>query len=444
MRQFFGTDGIRGRANQWPITSEFILKMAMASAVVFGQSNHPVVIGKDTRLSGYMIESALMSGFVAMGMEVILVGVMPTPALSMLTKSLRASLGVMISASHNPFHDNGIKFFGPDGHKLTDIQETKLESLLDHDSVILASPDRIGKAYRLEDAGGRYIEFSKSSFPKNLRLDGLKIVVDCAHGATYKIAPKVLWELGAEIIPIAVSPTGLNINENSGALHPEMLQKAVLENNADVGLALDGDGDRLIMVDEKGTILDGDQILALIASSWKQSNLLSSSGIVATQMSNLGLERFVNSLGLTLHRSNVGDRYVLESMRANKCNVGGEKSGHIIFSDYATTGDGLIAALQVLRVMIEKQKPLSECGFLYNSVPQINTQIDLKSKLNPELITNLNTQWNDYLKSYDGTILIRPSGTEPILRIMAQGDNEPKLKEVIEKVIETLQQHKVA
>ncbi|MDP1974553.1 MAG: phosphoglucosamine mutase, partial [Alphaproteobacteria bacterium] len=342
-RKYFGTDGIRGKTNDFPMLPEIAMKVAMATAQVIGPKSYrqAVVIGKDTRLSGYMLEPALTAGFVSLGFDVYLVGPMPTPAVAMLTRSLRADLGVMISASHNPFEDNGIKIFGSDGYKLSDDLEHKIEVLIENPEWIRATPENLGHATRLEDARGRYIEFAKNTFPKKMRLKGLKIVLDCANGAAYKVAPTVLWELGAQVIPISVNPDGININHQCGAMHPEVLSKAVLEHKADLGIALDGDADRIMMVDEKGRLVDGDQIMTLIAKFFYETNRLKGNGVVGTIMSNLGMERYLNAMKLDLVRAKVGDRYVMEKMVEGKYNVGGEQSGHIILTDYTTTGDGL-------------------------------------------------------------------------------------------------------
>ena len=373
-RKLFGTDGIRGTANQEPMTAETALRVAMAAGRWFtrGDHRHLVVIGKDTRLSNYMLEPAMTSGFASMGMDVVLVGPMPTPGVAMLTRSLRADVGVMLSASHNKFEDNGIKLFGPDGYKLSDEVEAEIEAMVAEGDMAahLAAPSALGRVRRLEDAQGRYIEFVKYTFPRGLRLDGLKIVVDCANGAAYRIAPSVLHELGADVIPIAVTPDGTNINRDCGATVPEAMCQQVVAHGADIGIALDGDADRVIVADETGAVLDGDQLMALVASSWQKSKRLAGNEIVATVMSNLGLERYLQSLGLQLIRTKVGDRYVLEYMRAKGCNVGGEQSGHIILSDYATTGDGLIAGLQVLAALVESGKPLSEIGRIFTPYPQ--------------------------------------------------------------------------
>ena len=449
-RQFFGTDGVRGQANIWPMTPDLIMKLAMATALKFtrGDHRHSVVIGKDTRQSGYMVESALTAGFVSMGMDVVLLGPLPTPAVAMLTRSLRADLGVVISASHNPYMDNGIKFFGPDGFKLSDAEEKDIEILItqhhsgkEQGNMPLAHSTMLGKAYRLDDAAGRYIEFAKATFPRGMRLDGLKIVVDCANGAAYKVVPKILWELGAEIIPIGVTPDGTNINDHCGATYLKPLQEAVLAHKADLGIALDGDADRLMMVDETGLMIDGDQLLALIATSWAEDGDLRGNGIVATHMSNLGLERYLESKDLKLIRTAVGDRYVLEAMRAHGCNVGGEQSGHIILRDYTTTGDGIIAALQTLSVLVQKQLKASQLGQIFDPVPQILKSIRTSNfaPLKDGRVRKVIEEAELCLIKDQGRLLIRQSGTEPLIRIMAQGDNEQTLTKVVHNIIETIE-----
>ncbi len=435
-RKFFGTDGIRGKANIEPITVETMTKVAMATAAELRRGNHRhrVVIGKDTRLSGYLLEPALTAGFISMGMDVMLLGPMPTPAVAMLTRSLRCDLGVMISASHNPYQDNGIKFFGADGYKLTDDIELAIEARLDSDlSKLRVGPTELGRASRLDDERGRYIEFVKNTFPKGLRLDGLKIVVDCAHGAAYKVAPRVLWELGAEVISLGVSPDGTNINKDCGATAPEAMQSAVVKHGAHLGIALDGDADRLIMCDENGKVIDGDQIMALIARAWHQSGQLKGDGVVATVMSNLGFERFLKTLALSLKRMPVGDRYVVDHMRTNDYNLGGEQSGHIILGDYGTTGDGLIAALQVLAVIQQQDKPVSEAGRVFAPVPQLlknvrykNAAISLDNEFLQNAIRNAETRLGA-----GGRLLIRKSGTEPLIRVMAEGDDETLITSVV-------------
>ncbi|MEH6726961.1 MAG: phosphoglucosamine mutase, partial [Hyphomicrobiales bacterium] len=373
-RRYFGTDGIRGKSNQFPMTPDIAMKAGMAAGLTFmrGDHRHRVVIGKDTRLSGYMIETALVAGFTSVGMDVFLTGPVPTPAVALLTRSLRADLGVMISASHNPYHDNGIKLFGPDGYKLSDEKEQEIEALLDADlSGSLAKPDALGRAKRVDGVLDRYIETAKRTLPRSMTLEGLRIVVDCANGAAYKAAPEALWELGAEVVRIGVEPDGFNINRGCGSTAPQKLVDKVREVRADVGIALDGDADRVLMVDEQGNIIDGDQLMAVVAQSWKEQDRLSEPGIVATVMSNLGLERFLEEQDLTLARTNVGDRYVVEHMRAHGYNVGGEQSGHLVLSDYTTTGDGLIAALQILAVVKQEGKPVSEVCNRFEPVPQL-------------------------------------------------------------------------
>ena len=395
MRKFFGTDGVRGPANEEPMTAETALKIAMAAGLYFapetGKQRPLAVIGKDTRLSGYMLEPAMVAGFTAIGMDVILVGPMPTPGVAMLTRSLRADLGVMLSASHNPFYDNGIKLFGPDGYKLSDEIEVCIENLINNQDKKRAGPSELGRAKRLDDAAGRYIEIAKGSFPKGLTLGGLKIVVDCANGAAYKLAPKVFFELGADVVPIGVEPDGFNINYHCGAVAPKSIREAVLSNNADVGIALDGDADRLVLVDQLGNTVDGDQILAAIATAWQSLNRLKSNDIVGTAMSNLGLEKYLKTRNLNLFRTEVGDRYVLEYMRANGCNLGGEQSGHIILSDYATTGDGIIAALQMLAIAVSANKTINEITRVFDPLPQqlLNLRIGNINPLDEEEVKKI-------------------------------------------------------
>jgi phosphoglucosamine mutase len=443
-RVLFGTDGIRGLANKFPMTPEIALKVGMAAGRIFtrGDHRHRVVIGKDTRLSGYMIESALTSGFTSVGMDVFLFGPLPTPAVAMLTRSLRADLGVMISASHNPFQDNGIKLFGPDGQKLSDEREAEIESLMANGLADgLAEPSRIGRARRIEDAQARYIEFVKRTFPKHLRLDGLRIVVDCAHGASYRVAPSVLWELGADVFTVGVDPTGTNINLDVGSTAPAAMVTKVRETRADFGIALDGDADRVVMCDEKGHIIDGDQILALIARSWAKSGELKGGGVVGTVMSNIGLERFLGARSLTLMRAPVGDRYVIEKMRAGGFNVGGEQSGHIIFSDFITTGDGLIAALQVLAVLAEERRPASEAAHLFEPLPQMleNVRIRNGSPLgDPKVESEIKAA--EARLNGSGRLLVRKSGTEPVIRIMAEGDNEKLVREVVRDLAQAIRE----
>jgi len=440
-RKLFGTDGIRGTANSEPMTPETALKVAIAVGECFhnGAHKHLVVIGKDTRLSGYMLEPALTAGFVTMGMDVVLVGPLPTPAVAMLTRSLRADLGVVLSASHNPYGDNGIKLFGRDGYKLSDELEQKIEACLDKGPRRRASPAELGRVKRLEDAGGRYIEFVKQSFPRGLRLDGLRIVVDCAHGAGYKVAPTVFWELGAEVFSLGVSPDGLNINRECGALAPEQMRREVLARRADIGIALDGDADRLIVADERGIILDGDQLMALIATGLTKSSRLAGGALVTTIMSNLGLERFLLGQGIGLHRTWVGDRYVVEKMRALGCNLGGEQSGHIILSDYATTGDGLIAALQVLASIVETGKRASEVCRLFAPVPQLINSVRFGNgdPLESPAVKRVIGDGKDRLGS-EGRLVVRKSGTEPVIRVMAEGEDEELVAEVVDEICEAI------
>ena len=435
-RRYFGTDGIRGLTNSPPMTAAIALKLGQAAGRHFlrGSHTHRVVIGKDTRLSGYMMESALVAGFTSVGMDVTLLGPMPTPAVAMLTRSMRADIGVMISASHNPFHDNGIKLFGPDGYKLSDDDEMAIEALLEEE-IPLAEPRAIGRARRIDDAQGRYIHFAKATFPEHLRLDGLKIVIDCAHGAAYKVAPAALWELGAEVIAIGVAPDGFNVNDKVGSTHPKALQLKVLESGADIGIALDGDADRLIVVDERGQVVDGDQLMALIASRAAEAGTLKGGALVATVMSNLGLERFLESKGIALHRANVGDRHVLELMRDRGCNVGGEQSGHIILSDHATTGDGLVAALQVLSALVGSGKPASELLHLFDPLPQLLKNVRFKggAPLEADSVKAAIAAGEAKLAG-QGRLLIRKSGTEPLIRVMAEGEDKALVGRVVDDI----------
>ena len=439
-RKFFGTDGIRGRTNTGAMTAEMAMKVGMAAGAHFvrGDHRHRVVIGKDTRLSGYMIENALVAGFTSVGMDVVQVGPMPTPAVAMLTRSMRADLGVMISASHNPYYDNGIKLFGPDGYKLSDSDERAIEALLTTEPM-LAQSEKIGRARRVEDARGRYSHFAKSCFPEELRLDGLKIVIDCANGAAYQVAPTALWELGAEIVAIGVTPNGTNINDKCGSTSPTLLQESVVAAGADIGIALDGDADRLIIVDEQGRIVDGDQIMALIGKSWADAGRLKGGGVVATVMSNLGLERFLQGVGLTLERTAVGDRYVLERMRSGGYNVGGEQSGHIILSDYATTGDGLVAALQVLAELIRQGKPASQVLHLFDTVPQLlkNVRFPGGRPLEADSVKRVIASAEGELNGR-GRLVIRPSGTEPVIRVMAEGDDEAQVTRLVNAICDAV------
>ncbi len=441
-RRLFGTDGIRGTANIDPMTAETALRLGQAAGIMFvrGSHRHRVLIGKDTRLSGYMLEPALVAGFIGVGMDVHLVGPLPTPAIAMLTRSMRADLGVMISASHNAFEDNGIKLFGPDGYKLSDATEAEIEALMAADlSGRLAAPAAIGRASRLTDAAGRYIEDAKATFPRGQTLDGLKIVVDCAHGAAYKVAPTVLWELGATVVPLGVSPDGFNINRGCGSTVPEYLCKAVVEHGADLGLALDGDADRLLVSDETGRLVDGDQILALIAQSWHRAGRLHGDAIVATVMSNLGLERFLAGQGLELRRTAVGDRYVMERMRADGLNLGGEQSGHIIMAEYSTTGDGLVAALQVLAVLAEQRRPASQACRLFEPLPQRlrSVRFDGGSPLGDSRVKQAVAEAERVLAG-TGRLLLRASGTEPVIRVMAEGEDEGLVSRIVDSLCATI------
>ena len=437
-RRLFGTDGIRGTANTAPMTAEIALRLGQAAGLYFsGGSHRPrVIIGKDTRLSGYMLEPALTAGFTGAGMNVTLAGPLPTPAIAMLTRSLRLDLGVVISASHNPFEDNGINLFGHDGAKLSDETEARIEALMESDlSGRLAAPRNLGRASRLMDAAGRYIESAKASLPRGLRLEGLRIVLDCAHGAAYKVAPAALWELGATVIPLGVEPDGFNINKDVGSTAPAHLCAAVREHGADIGIALDGDADRVILADERGEIIDGDQILGLIARDMLQNGRLSRPAVVATVMSNLGLERFLRELGIELHRTRVGDRYVAEAMRERGINLGGEQSGHLILSDFATTGDGLIAALQVLAVLVRSGRRASETCRVFEPLPQLlrNVRYAGASPLVEPQIQSAIAAASERLRA-TGRVLIRASGTEPLIRVMAEGEDFALIKEIVEQL----------
>jgi len=439
-RNFFGTDGIRGLTNSEPMTAQTALCVGQAAGTHFlrGDHRHRVVIGKDTRLSGYMMESALVAGFTSVGMDVVLLGPMPTPAVAMLTTSMRADLGVMISASHNPFHDNGIKLFGPDGYKLSDEDERAIEKRLEK-AVKLAAPEMIGRAKRIDDARGRYVHHAKSTFPERLRLDGLKVILDCANGAAYHVAPDALWELGAEVIAMGVTPNGLNINDACGSTHPEALQQRVVEEGADIGLALDGDADRLVVVDEKGNLVDGDQMMALIALDRQKHEQLKGA-VVATVMSNLGLERRLAEIGVGMVRTQVGDRYVLEEMRRSGCNVGGEQSGHIILTDYSTTGDGLVAALQVLAALVDSGKPASQVLRQFEPLPQIlkNIRFNGGAPLDDNAVKKRIADAERELEGR-GRLLIRKSGTEPLIRVMAEGDDPALVERVVDDICEAVQ-----
>ncbi|MEQ8664646.1 MAG: phosphoglucosamine mutase [Rhodospirillales bacterium] len=443
-RKLFGTDGIRGTANRSPMTADTALRVGTAAAAYFtrGAHRHRVVIAKDTRISGYMLEPALTSGFVSMGMDVILVGPMPTPAVAMLTRSLRADLGVMISASHNPFEDNGIKLFGPDGFKLSDEVEHQIEALMDDwPPSNLAEPSKLGRAKRLEDAGGRYTEYVKQTFPKGLRLDGLKVVIDCAHGAAYRVAPQVLFELGADVIPLGVSPDGFNINKGCGSTDTAYMCEQVVAHGADLGIALDGDADRVLVADERGALIDGDQLMAVIARRWQEDGSLIGGGVVATVMSNLGLERHLREMGLTLERTAVGDRYVVQHMRDHGFNLGGEQSGHIVLSDYSTTGDGLIAALQVLAGLVVADRPASELCRVFEPVPQLlkNVRINGGKPLDDAAVRSAIADGEMRLAEV-GRLLIRPSGTEPVIRVMAEGDDAALIAAVVDEIAGVIQQ----
>ena len=442
MRKYFGTDGIRGEVNSGKLTPELAMRVGMAAGLKFVNGDHRnrVVIGKDTRRSGYMIESALTAGFTAVGMDVYLLGPMPTPAVAMLTRSLRADLGVMISASHNPFADNGIKLFRPDGYKLSDAVESEIEEIMDGDmSALLSRGTEIGRAHRDEAAQTRYIEYAKRTLPKNIDLAGLRVVLDCANGAAYKVAPVALWELGAEVFKVGVNPDGFNINDKVGSTAPDALVAKVKEHRADIGIALDGDADRVIIVDEKGEVVDGDQLMAVIAEFWHQRGELRGGGLVATVMSNLGLERHMKSLGLTLERTQVGDRYVLEAMRAKDFNVGGEQSGHIILSDFTTTGDGLIAALQVMAVLKQRGGTVSEVCRRFEKVPQLLENVRFKQgkplahKLVEQVIAESQARLGE-----GGRLVIRESGTEPVVRVMAEGDDESVVASVVGEIAKTI------
>ncbi|MGO9134675.1 MAG: phosphoglucosamine mutase [Methylovirgula sp.] len=440
-RTYFGTDGIRGLANK-VITPELAMRVAQATGVLFqrGDHRHRAVIGKDTRLSGYMIETAMVAGFTSVGVDVLLLGPMPTPAVAMLTHSMRADVGVMISASHNLYEDNGIKLFGPDGFKLSDDAESQIEALLDKDvSLKLSKPADLGRAMRVEGDRARYIEFAKRTLVRNLSLEGLRIVVDCANGAAYKVAPEALWELGAEVIKIGVEPDGFNINRDVGSTAPTALMHKVREMRADIGIALDGDADRVLIVDERGKVVDGDQLMAVIAEDWKETGRLSQPGIVATLMSNLGLERHLNGIGLTLARTPVGDRYVLEHMRAHGYNLGGEQSGHIILSDYCTTGDGLVAALQLLAVVKRKMRPVSEVCRKFEPLPQIlkNVRFKAHAPLEEEHVSKAIEAGRSKLGNA-GRLIIRLSGTEPVVRVMGEGDDHDLVERVVDDVCEAL------
>jgi phosphoglucosamine mutase len=443
-RSYFGTDGIRGRANTHPMTAEVALRVGLAAGKLFrsgGDRRHLVVIGKDTRLSGYMIEPALVAGFTSVGMDVRLFGPLPTPAVAMMTRSMRADLGVMISASHNNFADNGIKLFGPDGYKLSDEREAEIEAFMEEGlQEGLAEPRDLGRVVRIDDAQARYVEIVKATFPRRLGLNGMRVVIDCANGAAYKVAPTALYELGAEVISLGVSPNGLNINDECGSTHPKAMAKAVKEYRADIGIALDGDADRVVICDERGEVVDGDQIMAIVAKAWNDCGRLKGGGVVATVMSNLGLERFMAAQGLTLERTQVGDRYVMERMLQGGFNLGGEQSGHIILSDVSTTGDGLISALQVLAVLAESSQPMSALGRQFEPAPQVLKNVrfaggkPLESKSVKEAIAEAESRLNG-----QGRVVVRASGTEPLIRIMAEGDDERAVQAAVDQIAEAVE-----
>jgi phosphoglucosamine mutase len=446
-RKYFGTDGIRGTANTPPMTAEVALRLGMAAGRHFtqGDHRHSVVIGKDTRLSGYMLEPALTAGFTSVGMDVILVGPMPTPAVAMLTRSLRADLGVMISASHNPYQDNGIKLFGPDGFKLSDDTERLLEEMMDNGIAEgLVAPARLGRARRMEDAAGRYIEAVKQTFPRGRRLDGLKIVVDCANGAAYRTAPTVLWELGAEVVKIGVDPNGFNINKDVGSQHVQALRETVLMHGADIGIALDGDADRVVLCDEHGVVIDGDQVLGLIGKAWKERGTLDGGAVVATVMSNMGLAKFLEAEGIDLRRTAVGDRYVVECMRAEGFNLGGEQSGHIVLGGHATTGDGLVAALQVLAEMVQRRQAASKVLRVFTAYPQTLRNVRLRDKGQAEhLLQDAGVARavaaGEERFNGEGRVLLRKSGTEPLIRVMAEGLDQGLVDAVVDDIVTAIE-----
>lgn len=441
-RKLFGTDGVRGRANTYPMTAEMALKLGAAAGRFFrrdGSDGHRVVIGKDTRLSGYMLENALTAGLTSTGMNVLLLGPVPTPAVGFLTRSMRADLGVMISASHNPHQDNGIKFFGPDGFKLSDAAELEIEELVGGD-IIPAKPENIGRAKRIDDALGRYQEYAKTTFPSGLRLDGLKVVIDCANGAAYKAAPQVLWELGAEVIPVGVTPNGKNINDRCGSTYTQTAAEAVVAHGAHVGISLDGDADRVMILDETGQVADGDQIMALLAGRWADEGKLRGGTLVATVMSNLGLERFMSARGLRLERTSVGDRYVVEAMRRGGFNLGGEQSGHIVMTDYATTGDGLIAGLQFLSEMARTGQPASALVRQFETVPQMLKNVRFSAGAEPLKVGKVQDtiRANEARINGKGRILIRKSGTEPLIRVMAECEDADLLADVVDTIVQEI------
>ena len=445
-RVYFGTDGIRGEANRHPMTAEVALRVGLAAGKVFlrgGDRRHLVVIGKDTRLSGYMVEPALVAGFASVGMDVRLFGPLPTPAVAMMTRSMRADLGVMISASHNAFSDNGIKLFGPDGYKLSDERETQIEALMDEGlQEGLAEPKTLGRVQRMDEAEARYVELVKATFPRAQSLSGLRVVIDCANGAAYKVAPTALYELGAEVVPIGVSPNGMNINDECGSTYPQTLVRAVKDFRADIGIALDGDADRVLICDEKGQIVDGDQILAIIAASWARQGRLTGGGVVGTVYSNLGLERFLQAQGLTLERTQVGDRYIMEKMRAQNYNLGGEQSGHVIMSDFSTTGDGLIAALQVMAELVKTNKKMSQLARQFQPVPQKmeNVRFTGGKPLDDKTVKTAISKAEEQLNG-TGRIVVRASGTEPLIRVMAEGDDARLVSQTVADIAAAVRRH---
>ena len=441
-RKYFGTDGIRGQSNLFPMTPDLAMRVGIAVGTIFrnGAHRHRVVIGKDTRLSGYMLENAMVAGFTAAGLDVFLLGPIPTPGVAMLTRSLRADVGVMISASHNPFEDNGIKLFGPDGYKLSDDLEGQIEELLDKDMTAqLAKSQEIGRAKRVEGDIYRYIEHAKRTLPRDVTLQGLRVAIDCANGAAYKVAPLALWELGADVVTIGNEPNGMNINLDCGSTHPAALSRKVHEVRADIGIALDGDADRVLIVDENGTVIDGDQLMAVIANSWADDGVLKGNGIVATVMSNLGLERYLNGRGLDLHRTKVGDRYVVEHMRQHGFNVGGEQSGHLVLSDFGTTGDGLVAALQILACVKRQAKTVSEVCNRFDPVPQVlkNVRVSAGMPLENAAVRQAIADAESELAK-NGRLLIRPSGTEPLIRVMAEGDDRAQVERIVDELISVI------
>ncbi len=438
MRKLFGTDGVRGRANSHPMTAEVALRLGAAAGRYFRRdgNEHRVVIGKDTRRSGYMLENALTAGLTSTGMNVFLLGPVPTPAVGYLTRSMRADLGVMISASHNPHEDNGIKFFGPDGYKLSDEAEAEIEAIVNGE-IQLSQPRNIGHATRIDDGRGRYVEYAKTTLPRHVRLDGLKVVVDCANGAAWRAAPEALWELGAEVVAVGVSPNGVNINDGCGSTHTERAARAIRESGADVGLSLDGDADRVMILDETGAVADGDQVMALLAARWAEEGRLAGNTLVATVMSNLGLERYLSDRGIALHRTPVGDRYVVEAMRAGGFNLGGEQSGHIVMGDYSTTGDGLVAGLQFLSEIVRTGQPASRLIHRFEPCPQLLKNVRYAAGSDPlglpevkSAITAAETRLNG-----QGRLLIRKSGTEPLIRVMAECEDEALLADVVDGVV---------